>query len=168
MMSFVHEGFSVYKGEQKEQDRRSTNQDKWFSKTLNFSASSNVKETKEMQTDQCPKVDGTHKISNCSLFRNKSVNELHATVRKQRLCYGCLGKRHANKDCKVNACSINGCIEKQNQMLHSKTQMDEGNHAVDVSVAAINQSNEVMSFFFRGFLSQYRAWQQAEHICFSR
>ena len=145
-IAFVHEGFSAFKGERREEDRRSTNRDKRFSKTSNFSASSNVKETKQMQSDHCPLADGTHKIWNCPLFRNMSVNDRYAAVRKQRLCYGCLGKGHAIKDCKVNACGINGCIKKHNRLLHSENQMDEGNHAVNVSAATINQSNEVTSF----------------------
>ena len=142
----MHEGFSAFKGERREEDRRSTNRDKRFSKTSNFSASSNVKETKQTQSDHCPLADGTHKIWNCPLFRNMSVNDRYAAVRKQRLCYGCLGKGHAIKDCKVNACGINGCIKKHNRLLHSENQMDEGNHAVNVSAATINQSNEVTSF----------------------
>ena len=75
-----------------------------------------------------------------------SVNDRYAAVRKQRLCYGCLGKGHAIKDCKVNACGINGCIKKHNRLLHSENQMDEGIHAVNVSAATINRSNEVTSF----------------------
>ena len=43
-IAFVHEGFSAFKGERREEDRTSTNRDKRFSKTSNFSASSNVKE----------------------------------------------------------------------------------------------------------------------------
>ena len=118
-IAFVHEGFSAFKGERRE-DRRSTNRDKRFSKTSNFSASSNVKETKQTQSAHYPLPDGTHKIWNCPLFRNMSVNDRYAAVRKQRLCYGCLGKGHAIKDCKVNACGINGCIEKHNRLLHSE------------------------------------------------
>ena len=56
----MHEGFSAFKGERREEDRRSTNRDKRFSKTSNFSASSNVKETKQTQSDHCPLADGTH------------------------------------------------------------------------------------------------------------
>ena len=146
-ITFVNEGFSAFKGERREGDRRSTNRDKRFSKTSNFSASSNVKETKQTQSDHCPLADGTHKIWKCPIFRNMSVNDQYAAVRKQRLCYGCLGKGHAIKDCKVNACGINGCIKEHNRLLHSENQMDEGNHAVSVSAATINQSNEVTSFF---------------------
>ena len=145
-MAFVHEVFSAFKGERREEDRRSTNRDKRFSKTSIFSACSNVKETKQTQSDHCPVVDGTHKIWNCPLFKNMSVNDRYSTVRKQRLCYGSLGKGHAIKDCKVNAFGINGCIKKHNRLLHSVNQMDEGNHTVKVSAATINQSNEVTSF----------------------
>ena len=145
-IAFVHEGYSAFKGERREEDRRSANRDKRFSKTSNFSAISNVKETKQTQGDHCLLADGTHKIWNCPLFRNMGVNDRYAAVRNQRLCYGCLGKGHAIKDCKVNACGINGCIKKHNRLLHSENQMDEGNHAVNVSAATINQSNEVPSF----------------------
>ena len=145
-IAFVHEGFSAFKGERREEDRRSTNRDKRFSKTSNFSASSNVKETKQTQSDHRPLADGTHEIWKCPLFRNMSVNDRYAAVRKQRLCYGCLGKGYAIKDCKVNARGINGCIKKHHQLLHSENQIDEGNPAVNVSAATINQSNEVTSF----------------------
>ena len=145
-IAFVHEGFSVFMGERREEDRRSTNEDKRFSKTSNFSASSNVKETKQTQSDHCPLADGTHTIWSCPLFRNMSVNDRYAAVRKQRLCYRCLGEGHAINNCKVNAYGINGCTKKQNRLLHSENQMDEGNHTVNVSAAIINQSNEVTSF----------------------
>ena len=144
-IAFVHEGFSAFKGERREQDRRGIHRDKQFSKTSNFSASSNVKETKQTQSDHCPLADGTHKIWNCPLFRNVSVNDRYAAVRKQRLCYECLGKGHAIKDCKVNACGINGCIKQQHRLLQSENQMDEGNHSVNVSAATTNQSEEVTS-----------------------
>ena len=105
-----------------------------------------LKETKQKQSDHCQLADGIHKILNFPLFRNMSVNDWYAAVRKQHLCYGCLGKGPAIKDCKVNACGINGCFKKRNRLLHSENQMDEGNHAVNVSAATINQSNEVTSF----------------------
>ena len=80
-IAFVHEGFSAFKGERREEDQRSTNRDKLFSKTSNFSASSSVKETEQMQGDHCPLADGTHKIWNCQLFRNMSANYRNAAVR---------------------------------------------------------------------------------------
>ena len=143
-MAFVHEGFSAFKEERKE-DRRNANREKQFSKTSNFSASSNLQETKQTQNDHCPLADGTHKIWNCPSFKNMSVNDRYVAVRRERLCYGCLGKGPAIKDCKVKLC-INGCTKKHNRLLHSENRMDEGSHAVNVSAATINQSNQVTSF----------------------
>ena len=103
-------------------------------------------QTKQTQNDHCPLADGADKIWKCPSFKNMSVNDRYVAVRKERLCYGCLGKGHAIKDCKVKACGINGCTEKHNRLLHSENQMDEGNHAVNVSAATINKSNGVISF----------------------
>ena len=78
-----------------------------------------------------------------------SVIYRYAAVRKQRLCYGGLGKVHAKKDCKVKAFGINWCIKKHNWLLHSENQIEEGNHAVNVSAGTNNQmkqSDEVTSF----------------------
>ena len=74
-------------------------------------------------------------------------NDRYRAVRKQRLCDGLLRKGHVIKYFKFNVCGINGCIKKHNRMLHSENQMDEGNQAVNVSAATINQSNEDTTFF---------------------
>ena len=145
-MAFVHEGFSSFKGEQKEEDRLNTNREKRFSKTSNFSASSNLQKTKQTQNNHYPLADGPHKIWNCPIFKKMNVTDRYAAVRKKRLCYGCLGKGHAIKDCKVHPCGINGCTKRHNRLLHSENQMDEGSHAVNVSAATFNQSNQVTSF----------------------
>ena len=145
-MAIAREGFSTFKGERKEEDRRGTNRDKSISKTSNFSTCSIVKETRQMPMDHCPLAGFTYKIWNCPLSRNMKVNDRYAAVGEQRLYYERLGKRQLIKDCKINACVINGCIKKHKRLRQSKNQMDEGNHAVNVSAATINQSNEVTSF----------------------
>ena len=117
-------GFSAFKGERKEEVQKSPNRDKWFSKTSNLSARSNVKETKQMHDNHCPLPDCTHKIWNAPLFKNMSVGDWYAAVGKQRLCYVCLGKRHAIRDCQANACGINGCINKCNRLLHPENETD--------------------------------------------
>ena len=75
-----------------------------------------------------------------------NVTDHYAAVRKERLCYGFLGKGKAIKDCNVHPCHKNGCTIKHNRLLHSENQVDEGSHAVNVSAATINQSNQVNSF----------------------
>ena len=94
-MAFVHEGFSAFKGERQEGDRRTTNREKRFSTTPNFSASSNLQETKQMQKNNCPLADGTHKIWNCPIFKNINVTDRYAAVRKERLWMS--GERACNQ-----------------------------------------------------------------------
>ena len=154
-MAFVHEGMPLTKSEQKEDDRPNANKKKRFSKSSNVTASSNANETKQMQNNNFPLADGTHKIWNCPIFKNMNVTDRYAAVRKERLCYGCLGKGHAIKDCTVHPCGINGRTKKHNRLLHSKNQMDKGSHAVNVSAATINQSNQVTSFLQK-FLYRFR------------
>ena len=102
--AFVHEGFSAFKDERKEEDKRNTKGEKRFSKKSNCSGSFNVKETKPTQSDQCPLADDTHRILNCPLFKNMNVNDRYVAVRRQCLCFGCLRKGQAIKEYKVNAC----------------------------------------------------------------
>ena len=145
-MAFVHEGMPSTKSERKEDDRPNAKTEKRFLKSSNLCASSNANKTKPMQNNHCPQADGTHKIWNCPIFKSMNVTDLYAAVRKERLCYGCLGKGNAIKDCKVHQCGINECTKKHNRLLHSKNQMDESSHAVNVSAATMNQSNQVTSF----------------------
>ena len=144
-MVFVREGMPSTKSDRKEDDRPNANKEKRFSKSSNISASSNANKTKQMQNNNCPIADGTQKILNFPIFRSMNVTDRYAPVKKERSCYGCLGKGHAIKDCKIHPCGINGCTKKHNRLLHSENQIDEGSHAVNVSAATINQSNQVTS-----------------------
>ena len=145
-MTFVHEGKPSTKSKRREYDRPKANKEKRFLKSSKVSASSNANKTKQMQNNNCLLADGTHKMSNCPMFKNLNVTDRYAAFRKGRLCYGCLGKGQAIKDCKIHPCGINGCTKKHNRLLHSENQMEEGSHAVNVSAATINQSNQVTSF----------------------
>ena len=99
-----------------------------------------------MQNNHSLLADGTHKICNCPIFKNMNVTNRYAAVRKERLCYGCLGKEHAIKEFKFYPRGLNECTKLRNRLLHSENQMDEGSHAVNVSASTINQSNQITSF----------------------
>ena len=131
-MAFVHEGMPSIKSERKEDSKG--NKEKRFLKLSIVSASSNANETKQMQTNNCPLADGTHKMWNCPIFRNMNVTDRYAAVRKERSCYACLGKGHAIKYCKYHPCGIMRCTKKHNILLHSENQMDDS-HEVIVSAA---------------------------------
>ena len=54
------------------------------------------------------------KTWNYSIFRNMNVTDRYAGIRKQRLCYGCLVKGYAIRDCRVNSCCKDRCAMKKN------------------------------------------------------
>ena len=84
-------------GESKEDHRQNENKTKQFYKSSIFSESSNVKEAQSTNNDYCQLTDETHKIWNCPLFKNMNVNDRYATLRRQQLCYGRLGKGMQSK-----------------------------------------------------------------------
>ena len=69
-MAIAREGFSAFKGERRQEDQRGANRDKRFSKSSNLSASSIVKNTRQIPNGHFPVAGGTYKIWNCPLFRN--------------------------------------------------------------------------------------------------
>ena len=87
----MHEEFTAFKNERREEDRRNSKGEKQFSKMSDFSARSNVQETKPPQSNQCPLVDGTHRIWSCESFKNIYIINRYVAVSKQRSCYGCVG-----------------------------------------------------------------------------
>ena len=92
--AFVHEGMPSTKSERKEDERPKANKEKRCLKSSIVSASSKANGTKQKQNKNCPLADGTlaDKIWNCPVFRNMNVTDRYAAVRKEHLCYGCLGK----------------------------------------------------------------------------
>ena len=55
-------------------------------------------------------------------------------------------EKQAIRDCNVNVCDIDGSTQKHNRLSHPENQMDEGNHAFNLSAATMNQSNDIVSF----------------------
>ena len=143
----LHGGFSAFEGERKKEDRRKTKREEFLKKTSNFSARSNVNETKSWQSDQCPLADGTLRIWICPILKNLNISNRCVALKKQGIWYEYMVEGHVIKDCEVSACDINGKNKKHNQLLHSENKSVEGNHAINVSAATINQSNEETIFF---------------------
>ena len=86
-MGFFHEGKPSIKSERKEDYRPNANKERRFLKSSNVSASPNAKQ--QLSTSGS---DGTQTIWNCPIFKRMDVTNCYAEVRKERLCYGCLGK----------------------------------------------------------------------------
>ena len=150
-MAFVHKGFANTNEGRKFDDRRnSRNKDRRSSRGANFTAASQPKEDKQpVKSDaQCPLSDGTHKLWNCPLFKNMSVSDRYAAVKKHKLCFGCFGN-HGVKDCKMKECGINGCKSKHNRLLHSDLKAESKEVPAEqskLSAALSSNANKVTSF----------------------
>ena len=106
-LAFVHDGFSAFKRERKA--RQAQHKEKNDYRLHRFSVPVPTKKGSQRKAIIVLVSDGPHRLWHCPLFMNMNVIDRYVAVRKQRLCNGCLGKGHALKDCKVNACGINGC-----------------------------------------------------------
>ena len=111
-----------------------------------------------MQNNNCPLADDTKKTELSNIKEYQCHRSLCSSEKKNGSCYRCLGKGHANKDCKVHPYGINECTTKLNRLLHSENRMNESSHAVTVSAATINKSNQVISFFQLVPVSVQRGW----------
>ena len=49
-----------------------------------------------------------------------NVRQIYEILKKNRLCFGCLGKAQSIKDCKVSPRGIIGCDKKHNCLLHEQ------------------------------------------------
>ena len=72
-MAFEHQVYSAFKLECKEEDGRNAKREKLFSRTSNFSASSNVNEMKPTQSDFSPLVDGIIVFGTVHYWRTRII-----------------------------------------------------------------------------------------------
>ena len=62
-----------------------------------------------------------HQLWNCTEFKLMNVNQQYDFVKKLKWCFGCLGKSHSIKNCKVNPGGIDGSDRKHNRLLHENS-----------------------------------------------
>ena len=59
-----------------------------------------------------------HKLHSCPKFKELSVLERLAKVKKHGLCFRCFGRHWANKCRCTKRCGVNGCTRLHNELLH--------------------------------------------------
>ena len=62
------------------------------------------------------------------------LRQRYEVLKRNTRCFGCLGKLHSVKDCKVSPCGISGCDKKHNNLLHERN----GNDRTDLQQVSIN------------------------------
>jgi hypothetical protein len=84
--------------------------------------------TRESYRPKCIACESTdHRSYQCPVFNKKKVDERWDIVKQAKVCSGCLGSCHQQKECKTKRkCGIKGCDREHNRLLHyDKAQKDK-------------------------------------------
>ena len=88
-------------------------------KARNYVAEEMSQDFKNKSTDQCFCCKKEiHKLWNCPEFKMMKVKQGCDFVKKHKPSFGCLGKSHSIKDCKVISRGIDGGDRNPNRLLH--------------------------------------------------
>lgn len=109
-------------------------------------SSGNTNQPKPQKQDNgkktCPVCRANHPVFQCTKFKEMTVSERSAFVRKKGLCYNCLSERHT-----VGACQAGGCRQcqrKHNTLLHQTNSGSNLNPQAPVFNATSIQISEVV------------------------
>ena len=74
---------------------------------------------------QCKICNGKHGVWKCEVFQRMDINSKWSAVKKEKLCFCCLGDDHYSKDCKRRKkCGIKNCDKDHHKMLHFQKKDD--------------------------------------------
>lgn len=82
-------------------------------------AVNSVNKTKSKYENKCADCGDSHAVWRCDVFRQKPVNDRLKLVKKEALCFVCLGKGHNKGDCHFKMrCDVEGCQGGHHRLLH--------------------------------------------------
>ncbi|XP_025204843.1 uncharacterized protein LOC112601423 [Melanaphis sacchari] len=118
-------------------------QKKWSQKptvatSLTITKSSGAPITK---TDECPNCKESHHLSNCSAFKDLTVDGRYEVVSKHRLCMSCFSSLHWSNKCKETCPK---CKRRHHQLLHRDVHQSQ-NKTVEQSPAVLFGSRSTPS-----------------------
>ena len=74
---------------------------------------------------QCKICNGKHGVWKCEVFQRMDINGKWSAVKKEKLCFCCLGDDHYSKVCKRRRkCRIKNCDKDHHKMLHFQKKDD--------------------------------------------
>ena len=98
---------------------------------------------KQIEEELCPlKCKTNHRLPDCPVFQNLSVDERWAVVKKNNLCRKCLMTHHTNTCKKPNGTTCKQCPKNHHYLLHNNSRNSDGivnvNQQFDQSIPKIN------------------------------
>ena len=58
-----------------------------------------------------------HGVWSCEVFQRMDINNKWSAVKKEKLCFCCLGDDHYSKDCKRRKCGVQDCDKNHQKLL---------------------------------------------------
>ena len=83
--------------------------------------------TKTVPTEKpvYPRCKENHNVEDCSEFKNITMTDRIALLKKTGVCFYCLKPGHITKDCwRARRCSINDCTRYHHPLLHEQPSLD--------------------------------------------
>ena len=138
-VAFVHDEMNLQFG--------SINERKPFSKDKSTARNNSSTFAAKVENDfkalpSCPLKDGSHRIWNCSKFKEQTVTERYETAKRLKLCFCCLDGSYPIKDCKsTRTCGVNGCTKKHNRLLHSESRKPRRSQKMTKQMSKFQQTS---------------------------
>ena len=69
----------------------------------------------------CFKCEGSHRLEDCTFFKDLPISDRLTFTQRRGLCYGCFGVRHGFMNCTLKKeCGIDGCKLSHHKLLHKE------------------------------------------------
>ena len=105
---------------QPQQQRRSARTYHGASSSQKNHGSTEQKEKKPTEP-LCFKCEGSHRLEDCTFFKDLPISDRLTFTQRRGLCYGCFGIRHGFMNCTLKKeCGINGCKLSHHKLLHKE------------------------------------------------
>ncbi len=102
-----------------------------YRNSSSFLISTANESTPAVVNKKCALCSNEHMIWECSTFKEMSVDDRVALVKKENLCFNCLKKgNHVSRYCKSQRrCNVNGCGRRHSYLLHADRNGHHGDHS---------------------------------------
>jgi hypothetical protein len=104
-------------------------------------------QAKGFGVSKCGLCSGDHTLSSCESFKLKSPEQRYMFIRDHKLCRNCFIKGHFAWRCAAEPCSVDGCGQLHNALLHLETPpnsyADKKSHEENTTVKTVVQSVNV-------------------------
>ena len=94
---------------------------------------------------RCKICNGKHGIWSCEVFQRMDINNKWNAVKKEKLCFCCLGDDYYSKDCKRRKCGVQDCDKGHHKLLHFQKKDDPTKRSGDgASGQDMPRSNQII------------------------